>query len=217
MSYNSQRVPRFAAYGGVPQDAAYGGIPTEEAYRLAREKKEREENYNILASNHAANTTQDMPHNCFMRFNGKNLSLYDKGQLVDNLDAMSGQKDFQAKEFQNIPDKGPLPEGTYFAHQNQRQEITPYDAIVGGITQILNIDRGKWKGSLPAWGTRRVWLEPDKNTNMYGRNGFSIHGGFSKGSAGCIDIPWQTDRFSNYLDNCQESVPVYVKYPDKNW
>ena len=39
MSYNSQRVPRFAAYGGVPQDAAYGGIPTEEAYRLAREKK----------------------------------------------------------------------------------------------------------------------------------------------------------------------------------
>lgn len=43
MSYNSQRVPSFAAYGGVPQDAAYGGIPTEEAYRLAREKKEHEE------------------------------------------------------------------------------------------------------------------------------------------------------------------------------
>ncbi len=43
MPYNSQRVPSFAAYGGVPQDAAYGGIPTEEAYRLAREKKEREE------------------------------------------------------------------------------------------------------------------------------------------------------------------------------
>ncbi len=39
MSYNSQRVPSFAAYGGVPQDAAYGGIPTEEAYRLAREKR----------------------------------------------------------------------------------------------------------------------------------------------------------------------------------
>ena len=54
MSYNSQRVPSFAAYGGAPQDAAYGGIPTEEAYCLAREKKEHEEKgknrYSILFS-----------------------------------------------------------------------------------------------------------------------------------------------------------------------
>ena len=33
---------------------------------------------------------------------------------------------------------------------------------------------------------------------------------------GCIDIPWQTDKLSDYLDGCQDSVPVYVKYP-KNW
>lgn len=55
MSYNSQRMPTYAAYGGVLQDAAYGGIPTEEAYRLAREKKEREEkkeqNNTLLADN----------------------------------------------------------------------------------------------------------------------------------------------------------------------
>ena len=30
--------------------------------------------------------------------------------------------------------------------------------------------------------------------------------------AGCIDIPWQTEILSDYLDGCQESVPVYVKY-----
>ncbi|MBO7243724.1 MAG: hypothetical protein J6V53_00385 [Alphaproteobacteria bacterium] len=50
---------------------------------------------------------------------------------------------------------------------------------------------------------------------MYGRDGFTIHGGFSKGSAGCIDIPWQTDDLSDYLDNCQETVPVHIKYPKK--
>ena len=52
--------------------------------------------------------------------------------------------------------------------------------------------------------------------NKIDSNGFSIHGGWSKGSAGCIDIPWQAQQLSDYLDNCQDSVPVYVKYP-KNW
>lgn len=65
-------------------------------------------------------------------------------------------------------------------------------------------------------GVNRVWLQPDKKTNTYGRDGFTIHGGWSKGSRGCIDIPWQTQQLSDYLDNCQDSVPVYVKYP-KNW
>ena len=30
-----------------------------------------------------------------------------------------------------------------------------------------------------------------------------------------IKNPWETDDLSDYLDNCQESVPVYVKYPKK--
>lgn len=86
--------------------------------------------------------------------------------------------------------------------------------VLGGITKVFNLPYGTWKGSIPAWGTKRVWLRPDANTNTYGRSGFSIHGGLSKGSAGCIDIPWQTGKLSNYLDNCQDSVPVYVKYPE---
>ena len=48
-------------------------------------------------------------------------------------------------------------------------------------------------------------------------SGFMIHGGLSKGSAGCIDIPWQTGRLSDFLDGCQESVPVYVRYIRENW
>jgi len=73
-----------------------------------------------------------------------------------------------------------------------------------------------WSGGPISWGTKRVWLEPDKDTDTHGRSGFSIHGGLNKGSAGCIDIPRQTGKLSRYLDNCQDSVPVRVKYP-KNW
>ena len=58
---------------------------------------------------------------------------------------------------------------------------------------------------------------PDINTNTYGRSGFSIHGGWSKGSAGCIDIPWQTNKLNDFMDNCQDSVPVYVNYPKESW
>ena len=154
--------------------------------------------------------------NCYMTFDGQNLGLYNNNGQVDALDAQSGKDNFQSAKYQNRANAGPLPEGTYYADQDQRQNINLKDAVWGGITKVFDLPYGAWKGSLPAWGIRRVWLKPDENTNTYGRSGFSIHGGLSKGSAGCIDIPWQTKQLSDYLDNCQDSVPLYVKYP-KNW
>lgn len=147
--------------------------------------------------------------NCYMTFDGQNLNLYNNTGQVGSLDAQSGHNDFQSAQYQNVANKGPLPQGTYYANQNQRQNITAFDAAAGIV------GHGKWPGSVPAWGTKRVWLQPDANTNTYGRSGFTIHGDWSKGSAGCIDIPWQTGKLSNYLDDCQDSVPVYVKYPKK--
>ena len=157
--------------------------------------------------------------NCYMTFDGQNLNLYNNG-LVDSLDAQSGHDDFQSSIYQSVKNKGPLPEGTYYANQDQRQNIDLADAAYGtgiGIANFFgaNIDRGRWNGGPFSWGLKRVWLQPDEANQMYGRDKFSIHGGFNKGSAGCIDIPWQTDDLSDYLDNCQNSVPVYVKYPKK--
>lgn len=164
--------------------------------------------------------------NCYVEFDGNNVDLYkygqyngnklQNGQLQGNLNGQSGDDYHQSSAYQNVANHGPIPEGTYWADQNQRQNIGLLDAVLGGITKVFNLPYGTWKGSIPAWGTKRVWLRPDANTNTYGRSGFSIHGGLSKGSAGCIDIPWQTGKLSNYLDNCQDSVPVYVKYP-KGW
>ncbi len=154
---------------------------------------------------------------CYMNFDGQNLNLYRNNQQVNSVDAMSGKAGYQARMYQNVMDKGPLPEGIYYANQDKRQNITAKDAAIGFVTGLLNINRGKWKGGLPAWGLRRIWLQPDANNTMYGRDNFSIHGGLSKGSAGCIDIPWQTDILSNYMDGCQDSVPLYVKYPQERW
>ncbi len=156
--------------------------------------------------------------NCYMNFNGQNLELYNNNKQVDNLDAMSGQPDFQSAKYQNVANKGPIPEGTYWANQNQRQSLTLKNIALklGEKLGINSNEKSSWSGDPISWGTKRVWLQPDTETNTYGRSGFSIHGGITKGSAGCIDIPWQTQQLSDYLDNCQDSVPVYVKYP-KNW
>ena len=161
------------------------------------------------------NTTEDSSRihfqdpNCYMNFDGQNLNLYNNG-LVNQLSAQSGHDDFQSSAFQGIRNKGPIPEGTYYANQNERQNIDFINMLAGIF------GKGNWSGSLPSWGLSRVWLKPDSNTNTYGRDGFSIHGGLKKGSAGCIDIPWQTDELNTYLDDCQFSVPIKVKYP-KNW
>lgn len=152
-------------------------------------------------------------YDCYMVFDGQNLGLYRNNQQVSRLEAQSGQDGYQSARYQHIPNKGPIPEGLYYAKQSRRQNVSALDAAWGTFTGLFNIDHGKWKGGPAAWGLQRVWLEPDSQTNTYGRSGFSIHGGLSKGSAGCIDIPWQTNRLSDYLDECQDIVPLFVNYP----
>ena len=83
MSYNSQRVPSFAAYGGVPQDAAYGGIPTEEAYRLAREKKEQNntllpDNISIQPNNYTQNSNSYKTESAWGYPNNTSSPFYNK-------------------------------------------------------------------------------------------------------------------------------------------
>mgnify|MGYP000720004100 CR=1 FL=1 len=102
MSYNSQRVPSFAAYGGVPQDAAYGGIPTEEAYRLAREKKEQNntllpDNISIQPNNYTQNSNSyktesawGYPNNTSSPFYNKMGRPYSIGRNPYKLGTLSG-------------------------------------------------------------------------------------------------------------------------------
>ena len=181
-------------------------------------QNQTEQSYGLGNNNQNQNSSSSYNNpNCYMRFDGKNLNLFSNNQKVNSLDAMSGQPDYQAKKFQNVPNKGPIPEGTYYANQTQRQTIGVLDAAIGAATGILGVNRGTWKGSLPAWGMRRIWLKPDSDTNTYGRDGFTIHGGFSKGSAGCIDLASYMDNFVKYFKQTRQDLPLEVKYNQDCW
>ena len=112
-------------------------------------------------------TDQIAESNCVMTFDGQNLGLFKNGRLQDHLDGQSGQDGFQSSGYQNVKDKGPIPEGRYYVNQKERQTITPWDAGWGTLAPMLkkinpSARGGKWQGGPVAWGTRRAWLRPDK-------------------------------------------------------
>ena len=68
------------------------------------------------------------------------------------------------------------------------------------------------RGSMAAWGTERVALAPD-STPTNGRNNFFIHGGFTTGSAGCIDLgPNEKAYFDALRSTGEQSHKVVVSY-----
>ncbi|MBQ3035069.1 MAG: DUF2778 domain-containing protein, partial [Alphaproteobacteria bacterium] len=225
----------FTQYGhnfwGTPSENNYGFGSSNISENIERLKKQFMTPNSPLSENNLLNNPSGyqslLPENenkdlstdpnCYMNFDGKTLELHNRNGLVNRLDAQSGQDEYQSAKYQNVKNKGPIPEGIYYANQDQRQSLTLENILLklGDNLGIKMDKKSSWSGNPISWGLKRVWLKPDKNTNTHGRDGFSIHGGFSKGSAGCIDIPWQTDDLSDYLDNCQKSVPVQVKYPKK--
>ena len=68
------------------------------------------------------------------------------------------------------------------------------------------------RGGTDSWGNSRVWLDASKDTNTYGRSGFSIHGGAIPGSAGCIDLTSSMDDFTKWFENNGKDLILYVTY-----
>lgn len=98
-----------------------------------------------------------------MTFNVQNLNLYNNTGQVGSLGAQSGHDDFQSAQYQNVADKGPIPEGIYYANQDQRQSLTPQN-IALKLGEKLGLDmqqKSGWSGNPISWGTSRVWLQPD--------------------------------------------------------
>ena len=125
---------------------------------------------------------------------------------------MSGRPGYQSSEYQDQKSTGPIPEGTYVARQEQLQFMDLKGLIVGSAVVVKEDLGGKWPGSYYSWGNSRVWLEPSKETNTYGRGGFSIHGGWEPGSAGCIDLTEQMDDFAKWFKNNGKDLILYVTY-----
>ena len=56
-------------------------------------------------------------------------------------------------------------------------------------------------------------MNPDADTETFGRDNFSIHGGLLPGSAGCIDLTSEMDDFAELMQSLgQDEVSVRVNY-----
>lgn len=109
--------------------------------------------------------------------------------------------------------KGPIPEGSYSIDPSkvqsfQDQSITSFlKGFAGG---------GSFPGGTNSWGNERVWINVEGSTNVYGRSGFTIHGGAVYGSAGCIDLGPNSSIFFKALMKLNlegiRNIPLNVKY-----
>ena len=141
-------------------------------------------------------------------FDGKTLVVYDAGEKVAEFAGVSGKPGYQSPQYQNKKDTGPIPAGTYVARKKGFQNRDDY----GPIKKYTS-----WPGGEHGWGKHRVWLEPSKETDTYGRGGFSIHGGEEPGSAGCIDpgcidLTSEMPAFADWFKKNGKDLIIKVKY-----
>ncbi|SDL49069.1 hypothetical protein SAMN05660337_3082 [Maridesulfovibrio ferrireducens] len=98
---------------------------------------------------------------------------------------------------QTIKNKGPIPSGEYEADP---KEISEVEGLSYLKRRIIGGD----------WGHGRVPLHPSNETDTHGRDGFYIHGGDTKGSAGCIDIGDKDRTFFKNFRKTKNKVKVTV-------
>jgi len=111
---------------------------------------------------------------------------------------------------------GALPEGLYYI---QKSEIQQYENTTA-MDKIAGIfGRGTFRGGTKSWGENRWWLKPitayAENRDM---NSFTIHGGETWGSHGCIDLTHNLSTFtSTFLHVANnKNVVLWVDYSKKS-
>lgn len=119
MTYRSQAVPSYAAYGGVPEEEAYGGVsleiglsPAQRSAKIAERKKKLQEQQNIQSSVHNTaystyNHTDEKP---------VDYSLYGKGFSQQFINQMLNDTRFQRA----MNTRTRINEGKYSNHPNDR-------------------------------------------------------------------------------------------------
>lgn len=146
-----------------------------------------------------------------LRFNGRELVLRENGKPILDWPAVSGRPGKQAPEFQSERDQGPLPQGDYrfsVSGVQRYEDLSDWQRLKG------KVGGGQWPGGQDSWGRYRFWLTPAPGTETFKRDNFSIHGGSSPGSAGCIDLTDQMDAFTDLMTALgQDEIDVKVEYP----
>ena len=143
-------------------------------------------------------------------FDGKSFTLYQDNKPIVSWDAVSGKSGYQSPEYQNVRNKGPLPEGTYVARQSELYYFDDMSKIDQELSKTGLLT--KFPGGRKSWGNSKVVLEPSNQNNMLGRANFTIHGGKEPGSRGCIDLTNYMDNFTNWFTNNKKDLIIKVKY-----
>jgi hypothetical protein len=143
-----------------------------------------------------------------LTFDGEFLTWYRGGEEWESWPAVSGRTGFQDQAFANISGKGPLPRGKWLVKQTSYQKM-PDRSWIEMIAAELS--RTAWPGGESAWGKHRVWLQPMQGTVTHGRSGFSIHGGDTPGSAGCIDLTIHMNDFVSVFLSYGKDVVLTVE------
>ncbi|MBF0308079.1 MAG: hypothetical protein HQL56_00935 [Magnetococcales bacterium] len=155
-------------------------------------------------------------------FDGKHLTYWNDGKMQKYWGGVSGKKGFQSKEHQGDKSKGPIPEGAWKVQQANLQELDSPEKLAEAwgnhaVQKVVNRfgsgeKIGSYSSGVVGWGKQRVWLEPDEQTDIKGRGGFSIHGGWFPGSAGCVDLTNNMEDFSEWFKGHGRDINLHVKY-----
>ena len=147
----------------------------------------------------------------YLTFNGYELCWLENSQKMECWSGRSGADGYQSAAYQSLEDKGPIPEGEWYVRQNRYQSKPPVGA--DWIEDLKNsIGRGSWPRGEAAQGKNRIWLIPKSVKITYGRSGFSIHGGDTLGSAGCIDLASSMPLFTLKFLSFGQNMILKVKY-----
>lgn len=137
----------------------------------------------------------------FLRATGTKTALV--FPAVSGARSQDGKFDYSA-ERQKLPYKGPIPSGEYWVQPSQMWENN-------WLKSLIRTPRS-------AWGDYRLAIHPYPTTETFGRGGFFVHGGSIPGSAGCIDLTVNIDKFVQQiakelggLPECY--IPLTVRYP----
>lgn len=133
-----------------------------------------------------------------LHFNGQVLQAQGAKSLIC-FPAVSGRsidKKFDySSDRQKVPDQGPIPAGEYWIHPSELQENSWY----------------RLRNPRVSWGDFWITIHPYPATETYKRGGFFIHGGSALGSAGCIDLSLNMNRFVGALaDELKDKGPCHI-------
>lgn len=150
-----------------------------------------------------------------LNFDGTKLRLMRGDDELDWWPAVSGRRGYWGKEYQNVRNAGPLPEGNYTVSQSNFQNRLDEPLYKRALSYFPFKKFTKYPFGEVKWGNSRIALVPSKDTETFGRNGFFIHGGNRHESAGCIDTARYNDDFMKTFLMFGEDLPLEVSYPEK--